>query len=134
MATGISSLEISEANPVRRVTALYDYEAQNEDELNLVKDQVYQQLDDRDSDCSMEDGWIRVKLGSSIGLVPHNYVTNTVLDKYVTAIFDYQATCPDELSIGKGDKILVLSTTADEGWWKGSLNGNTGLFPVNYVK
>ena len=56
-------------------------------------------------------------------------------DDVVTALFDYtpgdDATEP-ELSFRTGDLIKVLSKD-DEGWWMGSLNGMTGLFPSNYT-
>jgi len=40
-----------------------------------------------------------------------------------------------ELSFAKDDIIVVLDKTTDpQGWWKGSLNGQTGLFPHNYVE
>ncbi len=40
-----------------------------------------------------------------------------------------------ELAFMKGDVIVILDKDTDpEGWWKGSLNGKTGLFPHNYVE
>lgn len=54
-----------------------------------------------------------------------------VIDK-VIALFPYTANNPDELSFLKDDIISV--TARDEpSWWRGELNGVSGLFPSNYV-
>lgn len=53
------------------------------------------------------------------------------IDK-VVALFPYTANNPDELSFLKDDIISV--TARDEpSWWRGELNGVSGLFPSNYV-
>jgi myosin-1 len=51
----------------------------------------------------------------------------------VKAIYDYDASEADELTIRAGDLIVLLSKD-DPGWWTGSLNGKKGLFPSNYVQ
>lgn len=52
--------------------------------------------------------------------------------KKVKATFDYLATEPGELSIRKGDVIVVLEEDAT-GWWKGqSADGLVGFFPSNF--
>lgn len=51
------------------------------------------------------------------------------------AIYDYKAQNDDELTIKKGDIIIILSKgVEDEGWWKGELNGKIGVFPDNYIE
>ena len=49
--------------------------------------------------------------------------------------YNYQAQRPDELSLIKGEKIMVLEKSID-GWWKGrkSDNVSSGWFPSNYVE
>ena len=55
--------------------------------------------------------------------------------KYVIAQFPYVAKQPDELSFNKHDRIKLISKDAgDPGWWKGEINGKTGVFPDNFVK
>ncbi|XP_047345574.1 intersectin-1 isoform X10 [Vespa velutina] len=50
----------------------------------------------------------------------------------VMALYPYQAQNEDELTFEKGDVITVLAK--DEAtWWKGELNGVSGVFPSNYV-
>lgn len=51
----------------------------------------------------------------------------------VRALFDFQATDPDELQFRKGDIIAVLESVYKD-WWKGLLRGKTGIFPLNYVE
>ncbi|KAM4536617.1 mitogen-activated protein kinase kinase kinase 11 [Odontesthes bonariensis] len=54
-----------------------------------------------------------------------------------TALFDYEASCKDELTLRKGDLVEVLSLdseiSGDEGWWAGKVNNKVGIFPSNYV-
>lgn len=48
------------------------------------------------------------------------------------ALYPYQAQNEDELSFEKGDVISVI-VKEEEAWWKGELNGASGVFPSNYV-
>ena len=51
------------------------------------------------------------------------------------ALFDYEARAPDELSFKRRDIITVLDKDEeDEGWYRGEINGKTGLLPNNYVQ
>ncbi|CAG9862680.1 unnamed protein product [Phyllotreta striolata] len=50
----------------------------------------------------------------------------------VQAVYSYKRSNNDELNFKKGDVITV--TQKDDGWWEGTLNGETGWFPSNYVK
>lgn len=50
----------------------------------------------------------------------------------VIAQYQYVAQNEDELSFDKDDIIVVLSHD-EPSWWRGELNGATGLFPSNYV-
>ncbi|XP_043552686.1 mitogen-activated protein kinase kinase kinase 9-like [Chiloscyllium plagiosum] len=54
-----------------------------------------------------------------------------------TAVFDYEASAEDELSLRRGERLEVLSTDAkvsgDDGWWTGKIGERVGIFPANYV-
>ena len=66
-------------------------------------------------------------------------------------MYEYQAAGPEELSIRPDDVIEVLDKDTVPGWWKGTfqcttivrhtntisvgtLNGQSGFFPSNYVE
>lgn len=50
----------------------------------------------------------------------------------VVALYPYSALNEDELSFEKDDVITLLAHE-EASWWRGELNGVTGLFPSNYV-
>ncbi|KAG9793343.1 Class E vacuolar protein-sorting machinery protein hse1 [Exophiala dermatitidis] len=67
---------------------------------------------------------------------PHQPVpsgTTAATVSRVRALFDFQPSEPGELQFRKGDIIAVLESVYKD-WWKGSLRGQTGIFPLNYVE
>ena len=50
----------------------------------------------------------------------------------VRALYSLQSSEPGELSFEKGDVITVLESVYTD-WWRGSLRGKMGIFPLNYV-
>lgn len=51
----------------------------------------------------------------------------------VKALYDFSPSEPSELPFRRGDIISVLDSVYKD-WWRGSLRGQTGIFPVNYVE
>ncbi|KAL9101890.1 MAG: hypothetical protein Q9163_002911 [Psora crenata] len=51
----------------------------------------------------------------------------------VRALYDFVPSEVGELQFRKGDIIAVLESVYKD-WWKGSLRGQTGIFPLNYVE
>lgn len=49
-----------------------------------------------------------------------------------TALYNYDATEADELSFKIGD-VIFITRKDDPGWWTGTCNGKTGLFPSNVI-
>lgn len=47
--------------------------------------------------------------------------------------YNYQAQQPDELSLVKGSRILILEKSND-GWWRGQSGNHQGWFPSNYTQ
>ncbi|PSN63049.1 hypothetical protein BS50DRAFT_591260 [Corynespora cassiicola Philippines] len=50
-----------------------------------------------------------------------------------TALYDYEAAEDNELSFPEGATITSVEFP-DEDWWLGQFNGQSGLFPANYVQ
>lgn len=48
-------------------------------------------------------------------------------------MYDYTAANQDEMSFSKGQLISVLDKNNPD-WWRGEVNGVTGLLPTNYIK
>ncbi|XP_075038347.1 neutrophil cytosol factor 2 [Mixophyes fleayi] len=51
----------------------------------------------------------------------------------VTALFDYGASQPEDLSFKKGDTIKVLNKVSEE-WWEGECHEKVGIFPSAFVE
>ena len=58
--------------------------------------------------------------------------------QYCRALYDYEATCPEELTLVEDQIVRVLRTVGadgvDDGWWEGQLDGRTGMFPSLVVE
>ncbi|KAM8810113.1 CD2-associated protein [Eudromia elegans] len=48
-------------------------------------------------------------------------------------LFEYIPQNEDELELKVGD-VIDINEEVEEGWWSGTLNGKSGLFPSNFVK
>ncbi|XP_076164152.1 dynamin associated protein 160 isoform X2 [Ptiloglossa arizonensis] len=132
------------------VQVIAPYQATSSEQLDLQKGQLIMIRKKTDS------GWWEGELQArgkkrQIGWFPASYVkpltssnrstpishgyqdspTDPSVER-VMALYPYQAQNEDELSFEKGDAITVLAK--DEAtWWKGELNGVSGVFPSNYV-
>ncbi len=49
------------------------------------------------------------------------------------ALYDFQATEDDEISI-KANESFVLMETYDDDWWLVNVHGRIGVVPSNYVQ
>ncbi|CCU81142.1 actin binding protein [Blumeria hordei DH14] len=126
----------------------YDYEKAEENELELVEGEYVTNIDMVD-----DDWWMGTNSKGENGLFPSNYVElmerethnvdeTTPTSKLTlpvssgptaTALYAYEAGEDNELSFEEDDIITNLEFP-DEDWWQGTLKGNTGLFPSNYVQ
>uniref|UniRef100_A0A7E4UXI2 SH3 domain-containing protein n=1 Tax=Panagrellus redivivus TaxID=6233 RepID=A0A7E4UXI2_PANRE len=52
--------------------------------------------------------------------------------EWYVALWDFDAAEPTDLTIRHGDRIWVIDR--QEQWWKGVLDGKTGIFPATYVE
>ncbi|NP_001029119.1 neutrophil cytosol factor 2 [Xenopus tropicalis] len=54
-------------------------------------------------------------------------------ETYVTALFEYEATQPEDLPFCKGDIIKILSHVSED-WWEGECQGRMGIFPKVFTE
>lgn len=55
-------------------------------------------------------------------------------NEWVTVLYDFTAAGDDELSVGEGDRLIVLEKDGDE-WWKvRNTEGHEGVVPASYVE
>ncbi|XP_030379312.1 mitogen-activated protein kinase kinase kinase isoform X2 [Scaptodrosophila lebanonensis] len=90
-------------------TALYDYDAQGEDELTLRRGQIVVVLS-TDSDVSGDVGWWTGKIGDKVGVFPRNFVTD--VDPLQQAIDSIQ---PHEVDY---DKLEIKEVIGSGGFCK----------------
>ncbi|XP_045134770.1 protein nervous wreck-like isoform X23 [Portunus trituberculatus] len=56
---------------------------------------------------------------------------------FCRAVYDYEATCNEEITFCEGQIIRILKRTVhdvDDGWWEGEVDGQVGLFPSLVVE
>uniref|UniRef100_A0A8D8YCV8 F-BAR and double SH3 domains protein 2 n=1 Tax=Cacopsylla melanoneura TaxID=428564 RepID=A0A8D8YCV8_9HEMI len=75
---------------------------------------------------------------STPGPVRNLDLTGDSKDVFAVALYDYEATCPEELNLTEGQvlKILrkIVHDDVDDGWWEGQLGDQIGLFPSLVVE
>ncbi|XP_030853592.1 spectrin alpha chain, non-erythrocytic 1 isoform X3 [Strongylocentrotus purpuratus] len=60
-------------------------------------------------------------------------ISDDVSKEYVVALYDYTEKSPREVSMKKGD-VLVLLNSSNKDWWKVEVNDRQGFVPAAYVK
>ncbi|KAL7276374.1 actin binding protein [Rhizina undulata] len=144
-----------------RAIVVFDYEAAEGNEIDLVEGQIVDEIDKVD-----EDWWAGRNQQGKHGLFPSNYVELIEEDaeevppplpaarpaepaspvaedapvhaaaakgETAVAIYDYEAAEGNEISFPEG-AIIENIEFPDEDWWLGSYGGKEGLFPANYVE
>ncbi|KAI3324282.1 hypothetical protein HD806DRAFT_64102 [Xylariaceae sp. AK1471] len=71
--------------------------------------------------------------GTADPVPSHPTGTTAATVSRVRALYDFVPSEPGELEFRKGDVIAVLESVYKD-WWRGSLKGKTGIFPLNYVE
>lgn len=152
--------ETVEGSAGRRALILFDYEATEPNEINLVEGQIVGEVDMVD-----EDWWAGRNVQGEHGLFPSNYVELIEGDEEeqdpppsrpedrtsvespppqeeehqatngpsAIAQYDYAATEDNELSF-PDEAIIEDIEFPDDDWWLGTYGGKRGLFPANYVE
>ncbi|RPB17747.1 hypothetical protein P167DRAFT_531278 [Morchella conica CCBAS932] len=151
--------ETVEGSVGRRALILFDYEATEPNEINLVEGQIVGEVDMVD-----EDWWAGRNVQGESGLFPSNYVELIEGDEEqgpppsrpedrpsvespppqeeehqatnnpsAIAQYDYAATEDNELTF-PDEAIIEDIEFPDDDWWLGTYGGKRGLFPANYVE
>ncbi|KAI5969990.1 SLA1 [Candida margitis] len=142
--TAVACLENIEAvlfNFDKTVTrALYDYDAQAEEELSIHTEDLLYLLEKSDI-----DDWWKVKkrviaTGDEVvdepsGLVPSTYIEEAPVIKQATALYDYDKQTEEELSFNENDVFNVYDLS-DPDWILVSNSGKQefGFVPSNYIQ
>ncbi|KNE58645.1 hypothetical protein AMAG_04203 [Allomyces macrogynus ATCC 38327] len=120
------------APTLRVVRAVYDYEAQEDDELSVVEGELLHVIGDAD-----EPGWLvcaRKVDGADdmVGNVPENYVEEPTPLYSAPVLYDYDALNEDELTVYESATIDVFEELPDD-WVVARLGTAYGLVPANYI-
>ena len=109
-----------------------------EEELQLalalsIKDKTSEGLGASKSGVSQGSTGVAGAAQTATSTLPLSSGTTAATVSRVRALFDFQPSEAGELQFRKGDIIAVLDSVYKD-WWKGSLHGQTGIFPLNYVE
>lgn len=70
---------------------------------------------------------------SSAPIAPPAAAASPPVASRVRALYDFTPTESGELAFRKGDVLRVLDSVYEH-WWRGEVNGEVGIFPVNFVE
>ncbi|CAG8660532.1 5522_t:CDS:2, partial [Acaulospora morrowiae] len=118
--------------------ALYDYSAQDSEEISFKEDDILYILENDDEE------WWKAKLkianeegeegaDGPIGVVPSNYIQEAECSAVMKALYDYDAQSDEELTFKEND-ILYLYEKDDPNWFLVKLNDVFGFVPAGFVE
>ncbi|QPG75481.1 hypothetical protein FOA43_002836 [Brettanomyces nanus] len=116
--------------------SLYDYEAQNDEELTIQQDDLLYVLEK-----SKVDDWWKVKkrvvdadVEEPQGLIPCTYIEPAKVKSRATALYDYDKQTEEELSFPEGTTFDVYDTSDSNWTLVGIDNQQFGFIPANYIE
>jgi len=156
---GHTAVAEAAADGGKRALIQYDYEKAEDNEIELREGDYVDEIEMVD-----DDWWMGTNSMGERGLFPSNYVelvedsgapapgagahsvppppppaepepehAGSGDTPSATAVFDYDAAEDNELSFPEGAKVTNLEFPDDD-WWFGHYQGQSGLFPANYVQ
>jgi len=128
------------SDPISSAIVKYNYQAQQLDELSLVKGARILILE------KSGDGWWRGQYGNKIGWFPSNYTQEEIEDAHtycmaenvldiMVALYTFKAQNDTELSFDKNERLEIIDRPpSDPDWYKArNTSGQIGLVPKNYL-
>lgn len=67
------------------------------------------------------------------GLLPSEQEIEESVQQYARALFSFEPTAEDEISLTSGEYVIIHSVRED-GWCEGQIHGEIGFFPESYVE
>ncbi|KAK9247234.1 hypothetical protein V1506DRAFT_532710 [Lipomyces tetrasporus] len=128
MNSGLKVPEKLDKPPVKRQETTEDKELQMVLALSLQESKV---KEEQEATKKEEEEQKKTNGSNGYDSVTGSLDPNATISR-VRALYDLTATEPGELSFRKGDIIYVLESVYPN-WWRGSLRGQVGIFPLNYV-
>ncbi|KAM3417474.1 hypothetical protein BST61_g5718 [Cercospora zeina] len=86
-----------------------------------------------DTETGYNSQWFHELEDTSLTVFKFQPAATAVTVKKVVALYDFVPYEAEELAFKKGDTISVVESVYQD-WWKGSLDGRVGIFPLNYVE
>ncbi|KAL1517614.1 hypothetical protein ABEB36_001354 [Hypothenemus hampei] len=150
--SAVSNAQVVKGKKPEIASVIAPYQATSPEQLSLARGQLI--MIRKKTDSGWWEGELQAKgRKRQVGWFPASYVKvlnstgkisgrstpvsstrmqqEVIIDK-VVALYAYVANNPDELSFLKDD-IINVTAREEEAWWRGELNGVSGLFPSNYV-
>ncbi|XP_037545771.1 SH3 domain-containing protein 19 [Nematolebias whitei] len=134
--------------PLPHGIAIYDFDGSDCGELSIQQNEILLLLEETNSnefECQIGEVRGRVHKSRMNVITPldsawsshqETGATASGRDNYglkVEALYDFLPGSPEELALREGDVVTEVEQV-DNHWYRGTLNGSTGYFPINYVK
>ncbi|XP_017262320.1 SH3 domain-containing protein 19 isoform X2 [Kryptolebias marmoratus] len=134
--------------PLPHGIATSDFDGSNTGELSLQKNEVLlllEEINRSEFECQVGEDRGRVKKSRMTVITPLESDDYSSQDAGATAsggdgsglkvqaLYDFFPESSEELTFREGDVVTEVEQM-DNQWYRGTLNGSTGFFPINYVE